>query len=113
MRTSNRSVCRHCSRKCRRNHLEPPCTDPYARWCGRGRRATAAPMPITGFLEAHISARGTRGPVTGPRLLGFKYALAPGPIAALDFGFGPSYGTFGATTTGRMPRLPRLDLGSI
>ncbi len=28
------------------NDLEPPCTDPYARWCGRGRRATAAPMPI-------------------------------------------------------------------
>src|SRR6266851_8556598 len=26
--------------------LEPPCTDPYARWCGRGRQATAAPMPI-------------------------------------------------------------------
>src|SRR5207237_5481406 len=29
--------------------LEPPCTDPYARWCGRGRRVTAAPMPITAF----------------------------------------------------------------
>ena len=26
--------------------IEPPCTDPYARWCGRGQRATAAPMPI-------------------------------------------------------------------
>lgn len=36
----------HYSRKCRRNQLEPPCADPYARWCGRGRRATAAPMPI-------------------------------------------------------------------
>jgi hypothetical protein len=46
MRTSNRSDCRHCSRKCRRNHLEPPYTDPYVRWCGRGRRVTAAPMPI-------------------------------------------------------------------
>jgi RNA-directed DNA polymerase len=46
MRTSNRSDFRHCSRKCRRNLLEPPCTDPYARWCGRGRRVTAAPMPI-------------------------------------------------------------------
>src|ERR1039457_210310 len=32
--------------ECWRNHLEPPCTDPYARWCGRGRRVTAAPMPI-------------------------------------------------------------------
>jgi hypothetical protein len=30
----------------RRNQLEPPCTDPYARWCGRGPRVTAAPMPI-------------------------------------------------------------------
>ena len=28
------------------NCLEPPCTDPYARWCGRGRWVTAAPMPI-------------------------------------------------------------------
>jgi hypothetical protein len=46
MRTLNRSGFRHCSRKCRRNQLEPPCTDPYARWCGRGRRVTAAPMPI-------------------------------------------------------------------
>jgi hypothetical protein len=27
-------------------NLEPPCTDPYARWYGRGRRVTAAPMPI-------------------------------------------------------------------
>src|SRR2546426_5620690 len=30
----------------RTNRLEPPCTDPYARWCGRGRWVTAAPMPI-------------------------------------------------------------------
>jgi len=29
-----------------RSRLEPPRTDPYARWCGRGRRVTAAPMPI-------------------------------------------------------------------
>src|SRR5215471_13620391 len=46
MPISNRSAFRRCSRKCRRNHLEPPCTDPYARWCGRGRRVTVAPMPI-------------------------------------------------------------------
>ena len=31
--------------------LEPPCTDPFARWCGRGQRATAAPMPINGFYR--------------------------------------------------------------
>src|SRR5260370_697929 len=29
-----------------RTRLDPPCTDPYARWCGGGRRVTAAPMPI-------------------------------------------------------------------
>jgi hypothetical protein len=37
---------------CRRNRLEPPCTDPYARWCGRGRRVTAAPMPVTGGVAS-------------------------------------------------------------
>jgi hypothetical protein len=26
--------------------IELPCTDPCARWCGRGQRVTAAPMPI-------------------------------------------------------------------
>jgi hypothetical protein len=31
--------------------LEPPCTGPYARWCGRGQRATAAPMPIKPVLR--------------------------------------------------------------
>ena len=36
---------------CEPNHLEPPCTDPYARWCGRGQRATAAPMPINLALQ--------------------------------------------------------------
>ena len=46
MHTSNRSDFLHCLKKCRRNRLEPPCTDPYAWWCGRGRRVTAAPMPI-------------------------------------------------------------------
>src|SRR5579862_7383527 len=54
MRISNRSDFRHCSRKCRRNHLEPPCTDPYARWCGRGRRVTAAPMPIIASYQIAI-----------------------------------------------------------
>jgi hypothetical protein len=46
MHTSHRSDFPHCSRNRRRNRLEPPYTDPYVRWCGRGRRATAAPMPI-------------------------------------------------------------------
>ena len=35
---------------------EPPCTDPYARWCGRGRAARPAPIPIPG------SDRRTRAP---------------------------------------------------
>jgi hypothetical protein len=26
--------------------LEPPCTDPYARWCGRGGAARLPPIPI-------------------------------------------------------------------
>jgi hypothetical protein len=30
-------------------HPVAPYTDPYVRWCGRGRRVTAAPMPITGL----------------------------------------------------------------
>jgi group II intron reverse transcriptase/maturase len=28
--------------------LEPPCTDPYARWCGRGGAARLPPIPISG-----------------------------------------------------------------
>jgi len=35
---------------------EPPCTDPYARWCGRGRAARLPPIPI----PAPRSARGFR-----------------------------------------------------
>ena len=30
---------------------EPPCTDPYARWCGRGRWVTAAPIPIKSVIR--------------------------------------------------------------
>jgi len=28
------------------NPIEPPCTDPYARWCGRGGAARCPPIPI-------------------------------------------------------------------
>ena len=38
--------------------LEPPCTDPYARWCGRGQRATAAPMPINVLYVSSNMSRG-------------------------------------------------------
>jgi len=48
---------------CQRNLLEPPCTDPYARRCGRGRRATAAPMPIKrGYRKLYRSGRSGRLP---------------------------------------------------
>src|SRR5207245_7488731 len=50
---------------CSRNQLEPPCTDPYARWCGRGRWVTAAPMPIKSACRV-ISAFGIdSGRITG------------------------------------------------
>jgi hypothetical protein len=58
--TSNRSAFRHRSRKCRHNHLAPPHRDPYVRWCGRGQRMTAAPMPIKGTFpenSRHPSGR--------------------------------------------------------
>jgi hypothetical protein len=29
--------------------VEPPCTDPYARWCGREESARTPPMPLAGF----------------------------------------------------------------
>ena len=39
--------------------LEPPCTDPYARWCGRGGAARLPPIPIN--LENEIASfRGSR-----------------------------------------------------
>src|SRR5262249_36504376 len=33
------------------NRIEPPCTDPYARWCGRGGAARLPPIPINLFFE--------------------------------------------------------------
>ena len=30
----------------RPDSVEPPCTDPYARWCGRGGAARLPPIPI-------------------------------------------------------------------
>src|ERR1700736_6830701 len=34
------------SRPVRAQLTEPPYADPHVRWCGRGERATAPPMPI-------------------------------------------------------------------
>jgi hypothetical protein len=49
----------------KRNQLEPPCTDPYARWCGRGRRVTAAPMPISSVNRKSGSVVGLYSVVIG------------------------------------------------
>src|SRR5262249_37573880 len=57
MRTSNRLDFLPFLRECRRNHLEPPYTDPYVRRCGRGRRVTAAPMPIWSPSVYHFPDR--------------------------------------------------------
>src|SRR5271168_3592226 len=50
--------------------LEPPCTDPYARWCGRGRQVTAAPMPIKPSSRTLLTVHSRRSerPVTEKRL---------------------------------------------
>ena len=44
----------------RLNSIEPPCTDPYARWCGRGGAERLPPIPIFGTkrtLTAECLAR--------------------------------------------------------
>src|SRR6202158_1556284 len=50
--------------------LEPPCTDPYARWCGRGGAARLPPIPIIGTSRhlvrcSDMSEVGGRPEVTG------------------------------------------------
>src|SRR5580658_950981 len=102
MPISNRSDFLHYSRKCRRNRLEPPCTDPYARWCGRGRRVTAAPMPIDFglLLRDRAVALAGRDFVILPQGLG-------GPIG-LNL-FGPVAEDPGPAR----PVLPRLYLGML
>src|SRR6516164_4429138 len=47
MRTSNRSGSRPYSARVSQT-LEPPDTDPYVRWCGRGGVARLPPIPIKG-----------------------------------------------------------------
>src|SRR5262249_60717841 len=44
--------------------IEPPCTDPYARWCGRGGGGGAPPPPRPPGAEGKIMGRrdaGARG----------------------------------------------------
>jgi len=37
--------------------LEPPYTDPYVRWCGRGGAARLPPIPILGTFETSADVR--------------------------------------------------------
>ena len=55
MRTSNRSGCRHCPRKCRRNHLQTTVYGPVRTVVWQGRRVTAAPMPIKSAWDGTIA----------------------------------------------------------
>jgi hypothetical protein len=54
--------------------LEPPYTDPYVRWCGRGRQVTAAPMPIS--RATLPTAGGRRNPRSG--------RVADNPLASFN-----------------------------
>jgi len=38
--------------QCWAQRTEPPYADPHVRWCGRGERVTAPPMPINDALIA-------------------------------------------------------------
>jgi hypothetical protein len=39
----------------RLNSIEPPCTDPYARWCGRGGAERLPPIPIVGTFRTYAN----------------------------------------------------------
>src|SRR6266852_1462521 len=40
--------------------LEPPYTDPYVRWCGRGGAARLPPIPIFGVKRAFVASNQER-----------------------------------------------------
>src|SRR5262249_30169785 len=42
------------------NSIEPPCTDPYARWCGRGGAARLPPIPL---CAEHVRQLGGASPL--------------------------------------------------
>ncbi len=42
--------------QCWAQRTEPPYADPHVRWCGRGERVTAPPMPINdALIESYAS----------------------------------------------------------
>jgi hypothetical protein len=58
--------------------LESPGTDPYARWCGRGQRATAAPMPINRHRDHFgIAITMSRNPHVAPAELKILCIMHP------------------------------------
>ena len=59
--------------------LEPPYTDPYARWCGRGGAARLPPIPIIGAKQKTVSAY-----TAFPELRAHRPYHPPGDAAALD-----------------------------
>src|SRR6266851_6954051 len=65
-KTSNRS--RWCmnpnAQPTRVESFEPPYTDPYVRWCGRGGAARLPPIPIIGTFETCWHVRSVVAPQT-------------------------------------------------
>ena len=58
--------------------VEPPCTDPYARWCGRGGAARLPPIPISGEPNAQST---TQRPILPDLRLSQVRRIRPGYAA--------------------------------
>src|SRR5262249_49477418 len=72
MRTSSRSVSPPCSHRLDAQLLESPCTDRYARWCGRGG---VARLPLSRSL--------TPSGLSLLRCIPTRWQKAPQPIPVL------------------------------
>jgi transposase len=77
--------------------LEPPCTDPYARWCGRGGAARLPPIPIT-------RKRPSRKPF--PDHLPRERVIVPGPVACSCCG-GSRLARLGEDVTETLEVIPK------
>src|SRR6202035_3802580 len=53
--------------------LDPPCTDPYARWCGRGGAARPPPIPINPLIEYRDGTNNPETNGTSFTFLGFTH----------------------------------------